>query len=337
MKLPKGLSIANGYLRIRVFHRGIVVEDTTLGQATPKAIDDAQIYLSRIREKIRANRLNMPIKEREMKFPQVVKVFFDLWKEVRDPNGKIEHDAKAIANWRTVIDNQIMPHFESYYFDQIRPKHVMSWREKTLARGVGGTTANKYQAVLSSIFSYIDTWSKLETIDPIKRPADNPCTPVEKAPMVKRERVLSPYEFQKLKNAFRKLGDFDGEQISIYMVSTCLSEADLRSLKMGQTFDSKRQKSGVSVSVPITILTQLNWTNWRKRWNNARVEAGLGDLQPRDLRKTGLNWAKGHFDNKLISEYAGHASVKTTERNYLVKQNERMLPIAEYLLELAKK
>lgn len=334
----------NGYLRIRVFHRGIPVVDESLGQATSKVIDDAQIYLSRIREKIRANRLNMPVKEREMKFPQVSEIFMNLWKKARDPNGKLEHDAKAVHSWQGIIDSQIMPYFEKYWFDQIRPKHIVEWREAILARPIRktnksptGTTANKYQAVLSAIFSYIDSWSKLETIDAIKRPVDNPCAEVEKAPIVTRKRIVSLYEFQKLKNAFRTLGDFDGEQIVIYMVSTCLSEVDLRKLQVGHIFDSVRQKSEVPVTVPITLLAKLNWTNWRKRFNAARVLADLPDLQPRDLRTSGINWAKGNFPTKLISEYVGHTDEKTTHKHYFVLQSERMRPIAEYLLELAKK
>lgn len=335
--LPKGLSVTpNGYLRLRVFHRGVVIEDKTLGPATPENASAASIYLSRIREKLFSNKFGLPIKEKEVKFNDIAALYLKLWCAEKDANGQVVHTAKAIKTTTNMVNGVLIPYFGKMWFDAIKPKDVVKWRAELLERGLSGTTVNRYQNVLSSLFSHIDRWSKTEAIEAVKRPTSSPTEPVEHAPMVKRERVPTPFEFKRLKLAFRALGDTDGEEICVYLVATALSEGDLRSMRMGQTVDLSRAKTGVDVSIPITLSVALNWQNWRNRWVAARKAADLDWLQTRDLRKFAINQLKGKFDLKLVSEYAGHASTKTTEASYTIKSNEQMIPLADELMKIAR-
>lgn len=114
-------------------------------------------------------------------------------------------------------------------------------------------------------------------------------------------------------------------------LKSVLSMKDLKNLEIGQEIDTSRSKTGVRVNIPIANLVKLDWYGWRTRWEKAREKAGLTDLQFRDLRKTGINWMKGKFDLKLISEYAGHADIKTTEKSYTIKQSEYLEPLAKYM------
>ncbi len=114
-------------------------------------------------------------------------------------------------------------------------------------------------------------------------------------------------------------------------LKSVLSLKDLKNLEIGQEIDILRSKTGVAVNLPIVNLTKLNFFGWRTRWEKARVLAGLEWLQFRDLRKVGCNVLVGQFNTKLISQYMGHATEKTTEKSYIVDQAEKLEPLAEHL------
>ncbi len=335
--LPRGLRCNHGYLEILITVGGRRF-CRTFGQHTKEAERIASIELSKKREAILLGRFGMEKIERK-KFVEVTGLWFKEWSKETDSDGKPAHSEDSISETQRTIDKEFNPLFERMWYDEVRPVDIERWRERGLTAGRSGTTLNRYQATLSTVFSRIETWIKTERIKPaFKLPIDsqsgkvfNPCHSVKMAPVVKRERVLTTYEAKKLKNAFLRYNDSDGWEICKLALKSVLSVKDLRGLELGQAISIERAKTGVPVNIPIVYLAKLDWVNWRKRWEAAREAAGLIDFQFRDLRKTGINWLKGRHDMKLISEYAGHADIKTTEQSYTVKSLEQMGPLANDL------
>lgn len=337
MSLAKGVNVQNGYVRVRITHRGIVIEDRTFGKEDERTLQLASSYANKIYENLRDRRFGLKVREKEIKFSDAAKIFIDRWPKEIDANGKRKHSDEAARRTAAVIEREFIPYFEKYWYDSILPKHVKAWRSRALARGISGQSADKYQGVLGSIFSHLESWCKLEEIDPIKRPSENPCELVDKAGVVKRERLVTPYEVGKLYNSFKQLGDDNGAQIIYYLCLTMMNEKDLRKMQIGETVEIGRSKTGQAINLPMTMLHVLDWRNWLKRWQTARKLAGLQDVQLRDLRKAPINWVTGKHDATLVSQYAAHASVKTTRDNYIIDEAERLIPVMETIKGLLPK
>lgn len=343
----RGCRVIRGYRQVRLMHKGKYYHKN-FGIDNSLAHELAHIHIGEKRKEILMGRFGVTQELPVRSFAEAARLYFERWRDEKDAEGKLAHRASDEAG--RVIRTNLEPFFGGLSFESIRPVDIIKWRQKRL-RSVLGTSVNREQAVLSSIFSHIERWVKTEEILAFKVPAENPCDSVEKAPTRKRSRVLTPYEAKKLKLAFVGLNDADGWEICKLALKSVLSTKDLRALELGQEIDIDRAKTGVGVNLPIVYLTKLNWNNWERRWDAARERAGLTQfttklskgraykvidkahesLQFRDLRKTGINWLKGRHDLKLISEYAGHADIKTTEQSYTINQAAYLKPLADDL------
>ena len=334
-KLLRGLRCVRGYIQIRIMHNGRYYHKN-FGPDSPLAREYATKHLLEKRHEIRMGKFGITKELESKKFSEVAALFFAYWQKETNADGTSAHTPKAIKGMGYFI-SYLVDYFGKKAFESIRPVDVMDWREHRL-KSVGGTSVDREQGVLSSIFSTIERLINIEKIPAFKLPLDpktdkawNPCSSIEKSETVKRNRIPTEYELKKLKLSFTNLGDGDGWEICKMALKSILSEADLRKLELGAVIDTERLKTGVPVHIPITVLQRLNWRNWRKRWEAARSEAGLSDLQFRDLRKKGGNHLIGKYDIKLVSQYFGHASVKTTERSYTIVEQEKMRPLAQEL------
>lgn len=323
----KGLRIVRGYVQIRIMHDGHYYH-RNFGIDSPLARELATIHLAEKRREILMGKFGIEKELVERTFASLVPVYKEMWEGEKDGDGKPAHSPDALRTCFTIIDRVLTPFFGKMKFHLIKSTDVERWRETRLATGVLGTSVNREQVPLSSMFSHIEKAVALERIEKIKLPAENPCKYVEKAKTRKRVRIPSDYELKKLKLAFVNQNDQDGWEICKLALKSILSEKDLRKLELGAVIDTERSKTGVPIHLPITIMKQLNWLNWRKRWETARSEAGLSDLQFRDLRKKGGNYLIGKHDTKLVSQYFGHASVRTTEQSYVVLEQDKMRPLA---------
>lgn len=327
-ELPRGLRLDKGYLQIRLLVKGKTY-CKNFGRDSTESRILAEAHLAEKRKEIMLGKFGLAPELPQKTFDKVAEIYYSLWTKLVDSDGKLKHNDFACYKLRRTLDTQLIPHFGRMLYDEIRPIDVQLWREKRL-KSVSGTTVNREQVVLSSIFSFIEQWIKTERIkEAFKIPTENPCQFVEKAKTRKRERIPTDYELKKLHWAFTELEDADGWEICKMALASVLSTKDLMRLEVGQEIDFDRAKSGVPINVPIQVLVKLNWKNWRKRWEEAREKAGLVWLQFRDLRKKGMNHLKGQFDVKLISQYGAHASVKTTENFYLVNEAEKLKPLAQ--------
>ncbi len=328
----KGLRLDHGYVQIRVHHEGRLYHCENFGKDSPMARQIAEMKLAQIRAKLCEEKLlgkvglkpELPRK----RFRDLVPVFLKLWSDMKDRKGRVRQE-KSILECGRVLEKTLMPYFGDMWFDEIKPINVERWYNKRLETGILDTSASRELVPLSSMFTVIARSVELERIPKFRLPEKNPCDPIQRASVRKRTRLLSEYELRKIHLACTTLADNDAWGICKLALKSILSEKDLRTLELGSTIDLDRSKTGVPVHIPITVLQKLNWKNWRRRWKAIRKEAGLLDIQFRDLRKTGGNYLIGKFDTKLVSQYFGHASVKTTEQSYTITQHEKMRPLAE--------
>lgn len=323
IRLEKGLRCDHGYIQVFLRHNGTTI-CKNFGVHTREAQEAASIYLADRRRDILNSLIGVMPKTSSKTFKEVAEIWYVLWQEEKKPDGSDAHSKGACYKVKWTLDRVLVPEFGKKKFEEITANDVSNWRSK-----FNGTTANRYQAILSSIYSHCEKWVKTEKIKPgFTLPKENPCKVVEMAPSNKRTRILSKYEASKLKLAFVQLNDLDGWEICKLALKSMLSLSDLQNLEIGQEIDINRSKTGVGVNIPIVVTSKLNWFGWRTRWRKARQMSGLTDVQFRDLRKTPMNWLKGRHDIKLISEYAGHADIATTQKAYMIRQSEYLEPLA---------
>lgn len=334
--LPKGLRLDHNYVQVRIMHKGRYYH-RNFGLDSPLARELAIIHLAEKRKEILMGKFGITKELPERTFASLVPVYMKKWTNEKNGDGAPKHPERSVKERQRVFDKVLIPYFGKFKFQDIRTIDVEKWREKRLSEGVLGTSVNREMVPLGDMFSTIEQMVATEQLEAIKLPDGNPCKNATKAALRVRERVLTDYELRKLHLAFTTLKDEDGWQICLLALWSILSPKDLRKLELGSTIDLERSKSGVPIHIPITLLQTLNWRNWKKRWNAARIQAGLPDVQfGRDLRKTGGNKLVGQFDIKLVSQYFGHSTVKTTEKSYTITQTEKMRPLAEFLETWAK-
>lgn len=340
--MDKGIRIVKGkYVQARIMAQGRLFTKN-FGTDSPLARELAWIWLGERRKEILMGKAGIKAELPRKRFKDVAKIYFELWSIEKNPDGTLKHpNPKATERYITADLN---PYFGEMWYDEIRPLDVQNWREKQL-QSVIGTSVNREQAVLGSIFGHIQQWIDLGKIEAFKLPTDpktgqvwNPSTPVEKAELRTHDKILTDYEIQKIRMACLGLNDLGAWEIVKMMLKGALSVADTKRLEAGQQIDLNRSKTGVPIRIPITVLTSLDFTNWRRRWKAVRVKAGLSvNRQSPDfvdskvLRKTGLNWVISEFGIDKGSSYAAHASRKTTERNYKVMKMEENRPAAQFV------
>lgn len=343
--LPKGVRVIRGYLQSRITHNGHV-DHKHFGLDSPLARTIAEIYVAKKKEEILLGKFGLaaPKEIPSRKFAELVPVYMKLWAVQKDGDGRQKHDERAIRERQRVFDKSLTPFFGAFNFEAIRAVETNKWRLKRLETGILGTSVNREMVPLGDMFSELIKAVAAEQTPAMKVPDINPCKYAEKASMRVRDRIPTDYELKKIKLACKTvmvkdphglhdatIGDPDAWEIIKMMLLSVLSEKDLRKLELGSTIDLERAKTGVPVNIPITMLHTLNWKNWRKRWEAIRKEAGCPDIQSRDLRKKGGNHLlEAGFELEKVSDYFGHASIRTTEQSYKIRlSHEKLRPLAE--------
>lgn len=333
IKLPRGLKCDHGYIQVQLHAKALgSAYYKNFGPHTKDNQSVAEIHLSDKRKELLLGKAGMTPELPEKLFKAVVPLWFAVWKQERDGDGRLMHDDVSIYERERTLKKELIPAFGDIPFHLLKTPKIEDWRESlVIKRGLSGTTVNRYQGPLSAIYTDTIKWVKAGKIKPaFKLPTENPCIAATWAKNKVRKRLFSDYELRKLHMAFVQLNDLDGWEICKLALKSVLSLKDLKQLEIGAVIDTERSKTGVPIRLPITVLTKYDFSNWRKRWEKARGVAGLADAQFRDLRKTGLNNATGRgFDQKLVSQFAGHSSVKTTEAVYQLRVDEKLKPIIE--------
>lgn len=347
--MTKGLRIVRGYVQIRLMVKGAVYHKN-FGPDSPLAREYALKHLLEKRHEVRMGKFGITKELPSRKFMEVANEYADKWEKERNPDGSLAHNSSETV--RGFIRGSLGLYFGGMAFDAIRPLDVVKWREKRL-KAVLGTSVNREQAVLSSIFSHVEDWVKNEEWPAMKLPRDpasgaamNPCASVEKAPSRKRKRVLSILELKALKEACYALKDQDMWEICGMALKSLLRKKDLFLLETSGSVDIIQSKTQVALNLPVNSKGPLNFKNFRKRWEevrrSARLEFSLPDgridqertPQMRDLRKTGANLLKmKKHSRQMISEFLGHANLATTDI-YMVKDADHLKPLAKDLEDI---
>jgi len=331
-RLEKGLTVSHkGYVSLRLTVKGRLICES-FGKDSAEAREVALARLHELKSQVLRGTHDFPIFAPEKTFQEVAELYFSLWSAERKPTGEFEHTESSKVTCRSLLDVHLIPYFGKMPFSQIIRKDVEAWRN--MPRTSSSATINRAQAILSSIFNHVADWIEYQQIEPIKQPKKNPCEGVEKSAEKVRTRILSREEIAKLISTFRELNDNDGAEIIKLALKSVLSLKDLKKLEGGGLVDLDRAKTSVHVQIPLVVLKNLNWHNWRKRFEKAREKSGIQGICFRDLRKTGINLLVGKVDMTLISQYAGHASIKTTEKNYVLKEMTKMKPVADLLSQV---
>jgi integrase len=308
------------------------------GLDSPTARELASIHVAEKRKEILLGKFGYATNKLIRKdFREVAHIYFDLWSKELDTNGIRKHTERAVRGVRGFLDYSLLPFFGRMSFEGIRPLDVQRWRDHRV-KTILGTSINREQAVLSSLFSHIETWVKTERIEAFELPKDpetgavwNPAHYVKFAKTRKRERVLSTQELKALKAGCLARNDPALWDICKLALRSLLRVKDLLRIESGQAIDMIQAKTGVRVNLPVSVVQTYDYTDFVGRWRRARAASGLLDVQFRDLRKTGANLAKlqGH-SQKLISEYLGHTNERTTDV-YMVRDNKHLQPLADSL------
>lgn len=338
-----------GYIQVRIMHNKRYYHKH-FGKDSPLARELAQIHLAEKRKEILMGRFGVTQELPVKRFAEAARLYFSLWSKEMDAEGKIKH--RSARETGRVIEKNLIPNFGKLFFNDIKPLDVVRWREKRLI-SVIGTSVNREQAILSSIFSHIERWVKTEEIPAFKLPRDqesgvamNPCTSVERAPNRKRTRILSILELTALKRACFALDDPDMWEICGMALQSVLRKKDLEKLEAGESINTIQAKTQHPILLPIGVTRPLNFSNFKRRWMSvrkaARLEVRLPNgrldvgktVQTRDIRKSGLNMLKEKgYSMKLLSEFAGHAEEKTTEI-YMVKNADHLKPMVKDLKDI---
>lgn len=331
--LPKGLRLDHGYVQVRLMHNGQIY-CRNFGKDSDLARELAMIHLSEKRKEILMGQFGI-VKDLPQKgFAEVASLYLELWSMETTPNGLPKHTDVAIRNQKWRVERILIPYFGKMWYHEIRPADVQRWRDKRVLT-VEGTTANKEQIALSSIYTHIKTWIALEKIKAFKIPEIPFCEGVEQAQIKKRTRLLTTAELSILRSACEQYSDQDLWEIIKLALKSLLRTKDLIHLETG-LIDTIQAKTQRPIQLPVTVLRPLNYVNFRKRWEAVRRSANLLDVQFRDLRKTGANLLKlKNHSNKLISEYLGHSNTKTTEL-YMVQNSDHLKPLASDLEQIVE-
>lgn len=330
----KGIRLVQGkYVQARLISHGVTYAKM-FGPDNSLSRELASIWLAERRKESLMGKLGVKPELPSKTFKEASLIWLKIWSEELNPNGEKEHNERSISEVARVLRTSLGC-FSLTKFESIRPNDIEQWRIGLLHKGIGGTSVNRYQAVLSSVFNGLERWVKTEKIAAFRIPEENPCDHVKKAPNVKRKRVLSIMELKALKAACYELKDNDLWEICEMALKSLLRKKDLFALESG-AIDTIQSKTGRSITLPVSVLRPLQYANFRRRWELCRKSARLVDVQFRDLRKTGANLLKMRsHSNKLISEFLGHASTRTTEI-YMVEDAEHLRPLANDLSEIIK-
>ena len=221
---------------------------------------------------------------------------------------------------------------------------VEHYREVRKNDGAPDSSINREHTCITSLFNKLRRGVATKKIEPIKLPVDNPGALVHKQCETKyvRKRVLSREEYERLLHCVTP-------RVKAIIQAAIYSLLRLKDLRKPQgahndateVLTLTQAKTGKAVWFNISeqdyrsILGTLDFTNFRKEFEEGVARAHLENFTFRDLRRTGATWLyKATGDKKLVSDRLGHATIEMTER-YLGIQSEDRTQASKIMKDLA--
>lgn len=297
--LPIGVRLKNGYIEARLQWHGKSVTKY-FGKDSPKSRQAARIW--RLRHKLRAatNTYQPEGLERRITIAEACSMFERL------------HGPSLKSPLKPFVD-RIAEEWSGRYLDSITPLDIRDFR----AKFKNPCSANRYHAVVSSMYNRLEEWSEDGTIPKIKLPAKNPGEKWPKAddrPYI-RTRVLSPEEWDR----FMVCAPERLKRTCEWLLVSSLRRGDAKKGAVAGIQGKTGRRFDTGAPAP----EALDWTNFRKEFRAACKAANVKDLRPHDLRRTGPSWMmKKGVPLPVLQKILGHASIMTTMRYLNVNQDD---------------
>jgi site-specific recombinase XerD len=247
--------------------------------------------------------------------------------------AKVRNKKKA---WKRKITSfrKLISRLGHLRLEEVSPTHLHKYIRERKRRGTSSATINRDLATIKYMMSYAVEIQVLQS---------NPIEKFKNLPEQQKERRrFTDDEIQAVIDAVR----LDCRPLFVFVRETGCRGEEALSLKHWQVQENSRlvvfsedTKSGKYRYVPLTdvaleavntlprleecpyvfynLKTKDRWCDCRKPWEKARVEAGVPELQVKDLRRHyAIKLAENGADMHDIQQVLGHASVSTTEKHY---------------------
>lgn len=247
----------------------------------------------------------------------------------------VESHYKSAKNAGNMLEKRIVPHFGNRRLSEVQKKDVAAFL-RSLAEEVSGTTANRYQALLSSLFKYA---IELELTE------NNPCRGIKKAQENRsRDRFLHSDEFERFIQTLQTKLDKPAYQALFLLIATGLRKGELLKLRWEDanladaTLYLRDPKNGQNRFAPVNsvaldLLTKMHkqrrrtcpwlfpsktskkghFIDIRKAFKSVCTTAQLNNVRPHDLRRShAVQLLNAGVDHLIIKDLLGHKSLKST-------------------------
>jgi hypothetical protein len=348
--LPRGLKCDRGYLVLRVKQDGRWAPCRGLGPHTSSNEKAARLVLEDIRLKQKLGTFSIPSRTKRIKFKDARAIFLKRhFIDYRDPATNQSRSPQSIITTTSHLGTLGL-YFDEIYLDAIQVPLLKLWRQKRLEYdGVAGSTINRQLAMMSSLINMFKTWVESDEVAPVKLPVDkegkfsNPCLFLPDMQEKPRKLPLNTFEelldaVKRLKQACRELHDMPMWTVINTALESSLRLDDLRNLgeaaREGDALVLEQGKTGREIRLPGDMEAAIDWkstfTNFRNRFDDIRMAAGMPWLWFRDLRKISLQLLQEQFTDRQLADKAGHEDESVTRKWYLAnRQAEKMRPMIE--------
>jgi len=248
----------------------------------------------------------------------------------------VKREYKSADNAISMLNKRIVKHFGDRPLKSITKKEVGVFH-RALTEEVSGTTANRYLALISSLFKM---GVEHELIDV------NPCLGVKKAPENKsRDRYLYPDEFERFIKVLKDNIDKVSYQLVFILIALGPRSGEVKDLQWSDvnlsdaTIHFRDTKNGESRyvavnSVALEVLTEMHkkrrkscpWVFPSKKGKTGHLvdirhpfkvickAAKIKNIKPHDLRRShATQLLNSGVDVMIVKEILGHKSLKSTQ------------------------
>lgn len=343
--LPKNISIMEkegvDYVVFRKRHKGNDIF-LHIGPADePGIFAKAEAKRGEILEKIRTGKLDLDPDELHLSVVKAADIFWEKY-------GKFKTASRSMFRRGVYFIKEYFP-FKN--LDQVTRHDVQGFRDwLEEKKGQCDESANKSHTVLTRMYNIFYEWSEeVHEFKGLVLPKRNPgelCPHVDTEYRA-RTRIVTPEEFDK----FMSFAEMRTRRLLLGLTHSLLRQCDLKRLRKSVNIDrdrncfvgfQKKTKRKKKFEPPITpemwLLINsaegdliLDYRNFQKEFDAARERADLGDIQPRDFRRTGARtMVREGADLATVQRYLGHTDISTTQR-YVGASREDMQEASKIL------
>lgn len=337
-KIPKGIYIDQGYIKIRIQHQGIPIREHVGPKDESGVLDTAILRLEEIRKDIRAGKFGQEAKFIRWTVNQACDKYWELEASKADSHKTFKGFIDTIrahmgTRWLDEISYLDVEAFRKSLSTELRVKR----RNKTTGEleyvPLKLNSVNRIHTTLTRLFNALTDWRRTKEIPNVKLPVENPGAVVHRPSEkhLSRRRLITPEEFAK----YWSVASERLRRISLASILTGLLQKDLQVfaeevVKSNRSGLGVRSKTGEAYDIAVSdALVQiigdgLDWTNFVNEFKAVRKACGLPHFQFRDFRKTGatLLYRMG-FNMAALKDILGHGDISTTQLYIIPNKDDK--------------